>query len=124
MPVQPRWRYEIVQRSASVILFPLYQPSAVNFGACFQVVRYGDRGFAYSISNPGFYDAMAGDRLLAPIMRDLGVRTLEGYVTPAHARLMAIAFRQQADVQITGEGEMQGHNMCWVVVRPIKQILE
>lgn len=77
---------------------------------------YGDVGCMYTINGSRFYDAIADEQRLSSLMERLGVMSLEGYVTPSHARLMKFALRRVANVTERHTGMMAGHAMVWVVV--------
>lgn len=114
--MQGRYRVEIIPRQASVAIFDRSAANQINYTASCNVFLYGDVGCMYTINGSQFYAALAEPGQLAALMASLGVKTLEGYVTPAHARLMRAALRRVAHVVIRSEGEMAGHNMVWVVV--------
>jgi hypothetical protein len=103
-------RVEIINRQASVVVF---DNDGRNYAASCQVFIYGDRGFMYTINGKEFY-AAAIDGGFDKVMDELHIKSLEGYVVPAHARLMQIAMRGKANVEITGSGEMHGSKMSWV----------
>jgi len=106
-------RFIVVPRQFSVMV---YGDDSVNYDASCNVFRYGDRGFMYSITGWKFYEAWRKQGALRSLLAQLDVKSLEGYVTAAHARLMRVALRHVGRVEVTGEGEMAGHTMVWVVV--------
>ena len=112
---RPTYRVEILPRQYSVVVFDEHAP--VNYVASCQVFVYGDVGCMYTINGKRFYDALADRVTVQNLMRDLGVKTLEGYVTPAHSRLMKFALRRAATVEEVHTGMMAGHEMVWVRVR-------
>lgn len=79
------------------------------------VRRYGDRGWMSQIIGPKFWTAM---RVHFPdVMRACRVRTMEGYMTKAHARLVRMALRgSELKFDIGHEGECAGRTMPWVIV--------
>lgn len=106
-------RYKIIHRQDSLLIFG---ESETNYVASCQVFLYGDRGFMYNINGNKFYECIFSHG--ASIMHDMKVHTMEGYVTPAHARLMRSAFRNtKLTVEIGGKGIMAGHDMVWVIIR-------
>ncbi len=104
--------FKLVERQASVIVFE--DQADINYCASCQVFLYGDVGLMYGINGVKFYELMAEQG--PQVMAELGVKTLEGYVTKAHARLMRIAVKRVADVTVRHEGMMAGHPMVWVVI--------
>lgn len=111
----PAYRVEVIPRMYSVAIYDDNHP--VNYFATCQVFVYGDLGLMFAIIGPRFYDALANRERLTALMGRLGVRTLEGYVVPGHARLMKFMLRRIATVDILHTGEMAGHAMSWVRVR-------
>ncbi len=87
-----------------------------NYKSAFQIFEYGDRGMAYSINGDGFYMAR---KHLAELMRRLGLATLEGYVSDAHAKLITRMLRDTCTVTTPQRGECAGRDFPWIVVRPI-----
>jgi hypothetical protein len=85
-----------------------------NYIASALIRTYGDRGFMSSIIGERFYQAMREH--LDEIMAKVGTRTLEGYMTKAHARLLRISLRGRFAVQIQDKGQCAGREMPWVVV--------
>lgn len=90
-----------------------------NYPASCSVFRYGDRGFIYGLNGRAFYAYFGQPGKVTEVMAELGVRTLEGYVTAAHERAMRTGLRRSATVERTHEGTMDGRPMVWIVVRPI-----
>lgn len=108
-------KYEI---SPSIYQVRLYGRHADNYDSSFDVHVYGDRGFAYNIHGPGFYELIP--LFFEDICRDLGVVQLEGYMVPAHARACRIKMRNVADVVIDPAKVIHnyhGRSMSWVTVR-------
>lgn len=112
---RPTYSVKIIPRQYSVVVFD--GPDSVNYVSSCQVFRYGDVGCMYTINGGRFYDALADRAMLETLMGNMGVSTLEGYVTKSHARLMRIMLRDSATVEIRHTGQMAGHEMVWVVVR-------
>lgn len=106
--------FKIIERQASVLVFE--NEADVNYVASCQVFQYGDVGIMYGINGRKFYELMAVHG--AQVMAQLRVKSLEGYITPSHARLMRIALRRVADVTEAHEGMMAGHHMVWIVIKP------
>jgi hypothetical protein len=117
VPERPRYRFQVIPRTHSVAVFDEKNP--VNYLASCQIAQYGDVGWMFSINGKYFYDAFSQPGLAKELMEKVGVKTLEGYVVPSHARLMRIALRDACTVEIKQRGEMAGHEMVWVVVRAI-----
>lgn len=110
----PTYRVETIPRLHSVVIYDEDHP--VNYIAVCQVFCYGDVGLMFSINGPRFYDAMTRDGAFNNLLERLELRTLEGYVTPSHARLMKYALRRVAVVEEIHPGRMAGHDMVWVKV--------
>lgn len=87
-----------------------------NYIASAIVRTYGDRGWMSNITGAGFYQAL--QEHLAPLMDQLNVKTLEGYMTPAHARLVKIVLAKTGagTLHISHYGEMAGRRMPWVII--------
>lgn len=92
----------------------VYGDDETNYVASAQVFRYGDKAFVYSINGTEFY-ANAGE--IIERLKQKGVVSLEGYAGLPHARLMGIALKGIAKVEIQPSGDMDGHELAWVVVR-------
>lgn len=107
--------FKIVERQASVLVF---DKDEINYTASCQVFTYGDVGLMYGINGRKFYELMAEQG--PQVMEQLGVKSLEGYITKAHARLMRIALKKVATLDIAHTGMCAGHEMVWVVIRGIK----
>ena len=86
----------------------------VNYSVGFPVFVHGDRGIPFLINGPGFYRVMKEHG--AELMKELGVKSLEGYVTDAHAELMRQALKGVAEITDRGRGTMAGLDMVWIVV--------
>lgn len=108
------FRFEVIPRQVSVVVFD--EQDTLNYCASCNVFIYGDRGFMYTINGEQFYAAFALEGRAIDLLKKLNVRSLEGYVTKAHARLMRMALRKDMNVEITGAGEMMDHSMVWVSV--------
>lgn len=73
----------------------------------------GDRGLIYGIQGSGFYQAF--DEFMQKA-RELGMKTVEGYVSRAHVRLLTRQFGADR-VRVTHVGEpTEGFRWPWVVV--------
>jgi hypothetical protein len=107
-------RFEILDRQKSVLVF---DDESTEYCASCQVFKYGDRGFMYNINGRQFYELWREPGTLKDLLFRLGVGSLEGYVTEAHARLMRAALRHVGAVTIESHGTMNGHPMVWVVVK-------
>jgi hypothetical protein len=71
----------------------------------------------FTINGKEFYTALAKDRLLKPLMDQLGVTTFQGYITPRHTIAMKRILRELASVEVLWKGLMKGKQMDWVRVR-------
>lgn len=111
-PASPTYRVDILPRLHSVVVFDEHNP--VNYIVSCQIFTYGDVGLIFTLNGQRFYDCFGRPGVLQKLFDDLGILTLEGYVTPAHARLMAFASRRVANVEETRRGRMAGHEMIWV----------
>ena len=94
----------------------IYDDSSDRYCASFQISVYGDHGGMYSITGDKFYEFFKDKDHVDELFSKLGVKTLEGYISKAHARLMKVALRHSAKVELREEGEMNGFPMVWVVV--------
>lgn len=112
--------FKVIPRQDTVLVFDDGDP--LNYVASCQVWKYGDKGIMHTINGNRFYELMA--ELGGDVLERLGVETLEGYVTPAHARLMRIALKRVATVSVAHRGRMAGHDMVWVVIRPSGTIVD
>lgn len=70
----------------------------------------------YTINGGRFYGAFTSEGMLERLMKDLGVKSLEGYVGAAHSRLIRIALRGIARVTAMHTGVMAGREMVWVKI--------
>jgi len=84
-----------------------------NYVASALIRVYGDRGWMSSIIGPRFYELLRDH--LNEILDQVGVRTLEGYVTESHARLMRMMCRGHAEFSISHRGMCAGRRMPWVI---------
>lgn len=93
----------------------IYAEHPTDYVASCQVLRYGDRAIMYSIIGSGFY-AAAG--LILEWAADQGFRMLEGYVSPAHARLLRRIAAQTFGwtLHVQGSGRFDGHELTWVIL--------
>lgn len=107
-----RLLYEVEPTQFVVRVYDERHPD--NYIAHALIRTYGDRGLMSSIVGARFYEALAAN--VPDLMRQAGVRTLEGYMTDAHARLLRVALRRTSDVAIACRGICAGRDMPWVVV--------
>lgn len=91
-----------------------------NYIASALVRKYGDRGWMSSIVGEKFYEALKNH--LPEVLEQCQVRTLEGYMTAAHARLLRMALREHGRVTISHWGECAGRSMPWVVLTASKKL--
>lgn len=111
--VAPTSHFEVLPRQFSVMV---YGSHPTDYVASCQVAVSGDRGMMHSISGAGWFKHWEQPGEVDRLLTALGVRTLEGYATAAHARLMARALRHVAKVSISTPGNMAGRSMLWVIV--------
>lgn len=78
-----------------------------------EVHAVGRRGIVYSIHGSGFYTAFESFLQQA---RDLGLETVEGYVSRAHMRLLQRLYGDRVTHTHVGETDL-GTRWPWVVVR-------
>jgi hypothetical protein len=110
-------RYEVEAHSFTL---RLYESGAKdNYCASAQIRRYGDRGQMFSISSPRLFDAMAEH--FDQLMLELGLTTLEGYMSKAMARAVRIKSRGWASYNVTHIGRCNGREMPWVVISQLKE---
>lgn len=99
-----------------VISIPIFGRSeSMNYTSSVQVCLDGDRGWMYGANGAGFYDVCK--RELPRILHEAEATSFEGYAGAAHIRLMSRQLREFGRVDITGKGEMNGHEMLWFVIR-------
>jgi len=92
----------------------IYDDDPTNYIAACQIFRYGDRCFMYSIQGRDFYK---GYEEILKWLDTSGFRTLEGYVSEAHARLLRRVLRgSQYKIEILDKGKFDGHDLVWIVV--------
>lgn len=106
-------RYAVVDRQCSVLIFKDH--SEINYVSSCQIFTYGDVGIMYGINGHQFYELMSKQGL--DVMNEIGVTTLQGYVTAKHARLMRMALRDIATVTEAHRGMMAGHEMIWMIIK-------
>jgi hypothetical protein len=93
----------------------VYKGHSDNYPASAVIQTYGDKAWMSMISNPGFYRALRNH--VPDILDAVGVRSLEGYVTPAHARLMRMMFKHRASFAMDDEcGTCADRDMPWVTI--------
>lgn len=98
-----------------VVTIRVYGHNADNPEAVAQLSLYGDRGYLWSIKGEQFWKRaeQIAEKVLA-----LGVESLEGYVTPPHARLGRIALSKLGFQYSVGPKKFvipYGREMCWCV---------
>jgi len=81
-----------------------------------QVFLYGDRGYMYAIHGPGFFKSFVPE--CREFMDQYGLRSLEGYMSPANARSVRMAFRTKKDftVSLGDVVRLEDHDVRWVAV--------
>ena len=106
-------RFEIEPNQFVIRVYDDAHPD--NYVASALIRVYGDRGWMSSITGAHFYEVLRDH--LPEILDKVGTKTLEGYVTPAHARLMRMAARGGRGVfSVVSEGMCAGRKMVWVVL--------
>jgi len=70
----------------------------------------------YNINGKMFYSHFGQPGKVAELFAELGVRFLEGYLLPPHAKLMARGLRQSAVVSEIDVGSFEGERMIWIRV--------
>ena len=106
-------RFEILERSCTVAMYGIGE---TNYVASCQVWRCGDRGFMHSINGRAVYQTLAQPGELTRLLKQLEVKSLEGYATPAHARLLKTALSEVGIVTALSHGMMAGRKMIWMRV--------
>lgn len=104
-------KVEISPRQHSI---RVYANDPTNYVASCQVFQYGDRGILYSMYGKNFYKAYLEILTWAD---QNGIRTLEGYGSRAHYRLLRKILRNTSyKVTADEEGDFDGHRLVWIVV--------
>ena len=102
--------YEISTRVIQVRIYD--RPDTDQYSACFQVYLDGDKAFIHSLIGRAFYTNIAD--MIKPMMKQVGVKTLEGYMTRPHAEVMKKVLEKIVDVEIVGPGRTAERDMVWV----------
>lgn len=105
--------FEVLPREYSIMVYGQH-PS--DYIASCQIMVCGDRGVIHSATGAGWYRHWAQPGAVDRLLAATGVKTLEGYATEAHARLMRHALRHVAQVSIGAIGKMAGRTMVYVTV--------
>ena len=105
-------RYEI---EPTQYVIRVYSDDATDYVASATLRVYGDRAWMSQISSPKLYGPLFAD--LNAIMDKLGIVTVEGYMSDAHARATRMAARGHAQFEITHRGTCAGRQMPWVIIR-------
>lgn len=93
-----------------------HDPDDPAFEVSGQITIVGDKGYFDSVHGKGFYELMRQSG--REIMQTLGIKTLEGDVLPAHARLMRAALAGVGEVRATDRAEIAGHEAIRIQVTP------
>ena len=72
----------------------------------------------FNINGEMFYRHFGRAGKVSELFEELGVRMLEGYLYPPHAKLMARGLRNSAIVTEVGKGTFEGEEMIWIRVEP------
>jgi hypothetical protein len=110
-------RFEI---SATQYALRVYYSHADNYVASATIRTYGDVGWMSQITGIKFYEALREH--FHEILAAAHCRTLEGYMTDAHARLLKRMCRGRAAFGITHRGQCAGREMPWVIISPLEPI--
>ena len=105
-------RYELEAISYAL---RVYDAHSENYVAVALVRRYGDRAWVSSISSPKLFLVITHGQFES-FLEELGVVTLEGYMSKAMARAVRMASRGWAKFEITHYGQEAGREMPWVVI--------
>lgn len=103
-------------RRPTLLTVNVFDREGAAYSANALVVLDVDTGWMFGLVGQGFYRVMETE--MPALYRALGCRELRAYVMPGHARLMARALRRVGKVDVIGEGEMNGHHMQWVLIKP------
>lgn len=106
-----------VEYEANQFVVRVYDSHPDNYSSSATIRKYGDVGWMSQIIGKGFYEAAREPGVLKKLMDDVGVKTLEGYLTDVHARAMRMALKRIAEVSIRHRGICGGREMSWVVVK-------
>lgn len=113
-------RVEISPRQYSIRIYHKDEPEKYDIASC-QVFVYGDKGFIYSLHGPGFYQAFP--QVIEEIQK-LGIKSLEGYVSKSHARLLrmqqGLLAQYGCELILGEEGILDGHPLVWITVQRIR----
>jgi len=91
----------------------IYGEDADKYVSSFQAYVDGDKAFLYSLNGPGFYENAR--ELIRGMMDKTGVRTVEAHVMPSHARLLEIALKGFARVEVGSPVRKTfGRTFCWI----------
>jgi len=93
----------------------VYDEHADNYVAVALVRRHGDRAWVSSISSPKLFWIVTHGQLES-LLEELGVVTLEGYMSKAMARAVRMASHGFAKFEITHYGSEAGREMPWIVI--------
>jgi hypothetical protein len=102
-------RYEIEPTAYAI---RVYEDSSDQYVAVAQARIYGDRCWISSISSPKFFTV--GTELLFKAMDELGVLTLEGYMSRVMSRALRMSLKSL--VTISHKGTCAGREMDWIIV--------
>lgn len=100
---------------ARVQTIRLYGHNPNNPDAVAQISQYGDVGWLWSIRGERFWERAD---IISEKARGLDLKTLEGYVTPGHARLIRMVLgKMDYTYTITAKKWVKkyGREMCWGV---------
>lgn len=108
---------EVTPRQYSIRVYE--KEGDVDYIASAQLFSYGDRCCIYSINGRGFYGAWP---LFLEEAHKLNIKSIEGYVSIAHARLLRRLMRDydEWEFSLDGAGIMYGHELVWVKLKYVK----
>lgn len=110
-------RVEVTPRQFSI---RVYDDHATDYIASAQLFSYGDRCSIYSIQGKDFYKALP--EITVAIERE-SISIIEGYVSPAHARLCRMMLKKIGSSWVLkedGAGKMFGHDLIWIRITNVR----
>lgn len=93
----------VTPRQYSVMIYD--RPGSLAYSSSANVFVYGDRGYMYTINGNGFYTCLADKVMMEELFSTLHVKSLEGWVSLPHARLLRVLLRNICDVRVLEDGD-------------------
>lgn len=109
---------EITPRQFSIRVYDDHNDT--NYVASAQLFSYGDRCFLYAIHGKDFYKATIE---ILHALEEMGIKQIDGYASPAHARLCRMMLKKAGvswTVEEDGAGKMFGHDLIWMRLKNVK----